>query len=76
MVTRGQSAGGAGLRGMRERAAVYGGRLEAGPGPEGGWRVRASLGMPAPASAGAETAAETEVEMEAEAVSSPRGAGG
>jgi signal transduction histidine kinase len=30
---------GAGLRGMRERAAVYAGRLEAGPAPDGGWRV-------------------------------------
>jgi signal transduction histidine kinase len=28
---------------MRERAAVHGGELEAGPGPEGGWRVRARL---------------------------------
>ena len=40
-------AGGAGLRGMRERASVYGGSLQAGPGPDGGWRVRASLGLPA-----------------------------
>jgi signal transduction histidine kinase len=44
-------AGGAGLRGMRERAAVYGGTLDAGPGPDGGWRVRASLGLPAPTEA-------------------------
>ncbi len=36
-------AGGAGLRGMKERAAVYGGELDAGPAPEGGWRVRTSL---------------------------------
>lgn len=34
---------GNGLRGMRERAAAIGGRLEAGPRPEGGWRVTASL---------------------------------
>ncbi|MDN5853401.1 MAG: sensor histidine kinase [Actinomycetia bacterium] len=34
---------GNGLRGMRERAAAIGGALEAGPRPEGGWRVAASL---------------------------------
>jgi len=37
------SASGRGLRGMRERAAAYGGRLDAGPAPEGGWRVRLRL---------------------------------
>jgi signal transduction histidine kinase len=34
---------GNGIRGMRERATVAGGSLEAGPAPEGGWSVRASL---------------------------------
>jgi signal transduction histidine kinase len=34
---------GGGLRGMRERAAVYGGTVEAGPLGEGGWRVHATL---------------------------------
>ncbi|RFS84364.1 sensor histidine kinase [Actinomadura spongiicola] len=36
-------AGGNGLRGMRERAASVGGRLTAGPGPAGGFRVWARL---------------------------------
>jgi signal transduction histidine kinase len=34
---------GSGIAGMRERAALYGGTLEAGPRPEGGFRVAASL---------------------------------
>jgi signal transduction histidine kinase len=34
---------GHGLIGMRERAALYSGELEAGPGPDGGFRVRARL---------------------------------
>ena len=34
---------GHGIAGMRERAAVYGGTLEAGPLPGGGFRVAASL---------------------------------
>ncbi|RKQ90434.1 signal transduction histidine kinase [Solirubrobacter pauli] len=41
------AAGGQGLTGMRERAAVYGGELEAGPAPAGGWRVRTRLGSAA-----------------------------
>jgi signal transduction histidine kinase len=35
--------GGSGIAGMRERAAALGGRLEAGPRPEGGFRVYAVL---------------------------------
>jgi signal transduction histidine kinase len=37
---------GQGLLGMRERAAVYGGRVVARPGPDGGYRVDASLPIP------------------------------
>ena len=38
---------GSGIAGMRERAALAGGRLDAGPSPDGlGWRVRAVLPAP------------------------------
>jgi signal transduction histidine kinase len=41
----GEHAGGPGrgLLGLRERLALYGGELAAGPRPEGGWRLRAVL---------------------------------
>ena len=39
----GANGSGNGIPGMRERAAALGGRLEAGPRPGGGFRVRASL---------------------------------
>ena len=39
----GSPGGGNGIPGMKERAAALGGRLEAGPRPGGGFRVRTSL---------------------------------
>ncbi|HEU0305273.1 MAG TPA: histidine kinase [Gaiellaceae bacterium] len=39
----GGDSGGHGLVGMRERVSVYGGELQAGPLPEGGYRLRATL---------------------------------
>jgi signal transduction histidine kinase len=38
-----ESSAGHGVTGMRERAAVFGGEVSAGPGPDGGWRVRTML---------------------------------
>jgi signal transduction histidine kinase len=51
--TAGDAAGGAGgdgghgIVGMRERAAVFGGTLDAGPLPGGGFQVQAFLPVPA-----------------------------
>jgi signal transduction histidine kinase len=42
--------GGHGLLGLRERVSLYGGDLDAGSQPQGGWRVRARFpGQPSPA---------------------------
>jgi signal transduction histidine kinase len=39
----GRAGGGHGIEGMRERAAVFGGRVSAGPRPGGGWSVHTVL---------------------------------
>ncbi|WP_079190236.1 sensor histidine kinase [Actinacidiphila paucisporea] len=47
---------GHGLSGMRERAALYGGQVVAGPGPGGGWTVEAVLNLaPVPEPSGGPT---------------------
>jgi signal transduction histidine kinase len=50
---------GHGLAGMRERAAVFGGEVSAGPRPEGGWRVHTLLRVSA-ARAGGQAAGTAE----------------
>ena len=49
----GRSVAGHGIAGMRERAAVFGGQVTAGPRPGGGWRVHTVLRLsPVPAREG------------------------
>ncbi|HWN00738.1 MAG TPA: histidine kinase, partial [Streptosporangiaceae bacterium] len=45
-------SGGRGLIGLRERIGLYGGELDAGPRPGGGWRVRATIPLEGPARMG------------------------
>jgi signal transduction histidine kinase len=49
----GAGAPGRGLLGLRERLALYGGELDAGPRPEGGWRLRGVLPLTGPPVPGA-----------------------
>ena len=45
----GENGGGHGLLGMRERVVMFGGDFDAGPAPDGGWRVAARLPLTAAA---------------------------
>jgi signal transduction histidine kinase len=54
------ASSGRGLLGLRERLALYGGSLTAGPQPEGGWRVHAILPFTAVTETGAPAAAAAE----------------
>jgi signal transduction histidine kinase len=51
------SGGGRGLIGLRERLALFGGELDAGPGTAGGWRVQARIPVHDPSEAGQATTA-------------------
>ena len=57
--TTGRTAPGYGLVGMRERAALVGGRLEAGPTAAGSWRVRLELPVEADAAPSGPSASAT-----------------
>jgi signal transduction histidine kinase len=48
---------GHGIPGMRERAALYNGTVVAGPAPDGGWTLRATLDLTPPAGTGLSPAA-------------------
>ncbi|MCL1869603.1 MAG: histidine kinase [Promicromonosporaceae bacterium] len=60
----GSGAPGYGLLGMGERAALFGGKVTAGPRPGGGWRVRFTMPLPAGTTAvGSAAAADDETEQ-------------
>lgn len=66
---------GRGLLGLRERVALYGGEVTAGPGTDGGWRVSARLPVHPEPTAPAPLAPATEAVAPARASSAPADSG-